>query len=472
MMRPFVLINTNVTRPPVSPVGLEYVAETLDQAGVPIHIIDLVFEADWREAISRELRNNEPLAVGLTVRNVDDSSFVSKKSFLPWISELVEETRKLTAAPIILGGIGFSVMPEFVLEVVRADMGIYGDGEEATLLLAKSLISDEDISTLPNTVYQYGEKMVRNPRVNVDLDHFPQSRRRLFNNRKYEQIGAMVGVETKRGCSEACIFCADPVAKGKKVRMRPPAIVVQELQDLAEQGISWLHLCDSEFNLPITHAKEICQAIIRHQLNDRLRWYCYCSPISFDRELARLMKGSGCAGMNFGIDSLCDEQLLRLGRRHRLKDIAELVSILRQEEINFMFDLLVGGPGETEQTVTTTINKVKELDIPLIGISVGVRVYPNTPLGKAVTSGFGNEGLHPMTASLSEPVFYLSPLLGNEPLNLVQHLVADDPRFLFLAAPEDKESYNYADDDFLCQLIEAGNRGAYWDIIRRAKNTD
>jgi radical SAM superfamily enzyme YgiQ (UPF0313 family) len=470
-MRPFVLINTNVTRPPVSPVGLEYVAETLYQAGITIAVIDLVFETDWREAIRRELKAEEPLAVGLTVRNVDDSSFVTKKSFLPWISELVEETRKHTASPIVLGGIGFSIMPEAVLKSVPADMGIYGDGEEAALLLAQSLIAGENISSLPNIAYQQNDNIVRNPRIDVDLDRFPQPRRRLFDNPRYERIGAMVGVETKRGCSEPCIFCADPVAKGKKARLRPPAIVIQELRDLVQQGISWLHFCDSEFNLPSIHAKEICQDIISHRLNDKLRWYCYCSPISFDRELAKLMKKSGCAGVNFGIDSLCDEQLLRLGRRHSLKDVAELVRILREEELNFMFDLLAGGPGETEQTVTTTVNKVKELDIPLAGISVGVRVYPDTPLGKAVNNGFGSQGLHTATASLSQPVYYLSPQLGDEPINLVQRLVAGDPRFLFLAAPADKENYNYADDESLCRLIEKGHRGAYWDIIQQTRKT-
>jgi radical SAM superfamily enzyme YgiQ (UPF0313 family) len=438
-MRPFVLINTNVTRPLVSPVGLEYVAETLEQAGISISIIDLAFEVDWRNAIKRELSDREPLAVGLTVRNVDDSSFISKKSFIPWISELVEETRKHTASPIILGGIGFSIMPEAVLETVNADVGIYGDGEEVTLLLAKSFVAGENISTLPNVAYWHEGRIVRNPRVDVDLDQFPHPRRRAFDNRKYEQMGAMVGVETKRGCSEACIFCADPVAKGKKVRLRPPAIVIEEICDLVEQGISWLHFCDSEFNLPIAHAKEICQAIISRRLNDRLRWYCYCSPISFDRELAKLMKKSGCAGVNFGVDSLCDEQLLRLGRRHSLKDVIDLVRILREEELNFMFDLLVGGPGETEQTVSITINKIKELDIPLTGVSVGIRVYPDTPLGKAVAGGFDNGGLHPSTGSLSQPVFYLYPLLGAEPLNLVQRLVAGDPHFLYLANPADQK---------------------------------
>ena len=469
MVRSFVLVNTNVTRPPVTPVGLEYVAETLNQAGIPITIIDLAFEANWRQAIRIGLNDNEPLAVGLGVRNIDDSSFVSQKSFLPWINELVVETRKHTAAPVILGGVGFSIMPTAVLQTAHADIGICGDGEEATLLLAKSLIAGENISAIPNIAYRHKDEVVCNPRVDVDLGHLPHPRRRLIDNRKYERMGAMVGVETKRGCSEACIFCADPVAKGKKARLRPPTIVVQEIQDLIEQGISWLHFCDSEFNLPITHAKEICRAIISHGLDERLRWYCYCSPISFDSELAKLMKRSGCAGVNFGVDSLCDEQLLRLGRRHNVKDVAELVRVLRQEEINFMFDLLVGGPGETEETVSAAINKIKELDVPLTGISVGVRVYPDTPLGKAVAGGFNRQGLHPRTTSSSRPIFYLSPQLGKRPLELVQRYVAGDPRFLFLAAPADKGSFNYAGDESLCQLIEEGHRGAYWDIIRRAK---
>ena len=133
-------------------------------------------------------------------------------------------------------------MPEFVLEIVHADMGIYGDGEEASLLLAQALIAGEDISTLPNIVYQHGERWSAIHGSMLTSTAFQKPRRRLFNNRKYEQTGAMVGIETKRGCAEACIFCADPVAKGRKARVRPPALVVQELQELAEQGISWLHI--------------------------------------------------------------------------------------------------------------------------------------------------------------------------------------------------------------------------------------
>ena len=37
MERPFVLVNTNVARPPVSPLGLEYVGQALVEDGVPGH---------------------------------------------------------------------------------------------------------------------------------------------------------------------------------------------------------------------------------------------------------------------------------------------------------------------------------------------------------------------------------------------------------------------------------------------------
>lgn len=462
------LINTNVARPPVSPVGLEYLGEALAEAGVPVQVLDLPFETDWKASLARKLKCDEPLAVGLTVRNTDDCCFASRKSFLPWLREVVAESRKFTKVPVFLGGVGFSTMPEGVLRATGADGGIEGDGEEAMLALARCLIKGEDFAHLPNLVYWHNEDVVRNPRADIDLRRLPLPRRRIFDNRRYEQLGAMVGIETKRGCSQRCIFCADPVAKGTRVRLRPPQVVVQELEDLRQQGVSWLHLCDSEFNLPLEHAKDVCQAIINKGLGDKVRWYCYCSPLPFDLELARLMNAAGCAGINFGVDSLCDDQLHRLGRVHSSNDVRQLVRLLRAEGLNYMFDLLIGGPGETAETVQITIDKARDFDVPLVGIAAGVRVYSHTPLGKAVADGTIKEGLHPdIGEDPEQPLFYLSPSLGNDAITLINQLAADEPRFLVLSAPAEKGSYNYVDDEVLSQLIKQGARGAYWDIIRR-----
>jgi radical SAM superfamily enzyme YgiQ (UPF0313 family) len=462
------LINTNILRPPVSPVGLEYVGEALVDAGIPVQVLDLAFEADWKSALRQQLSREEPLFIGLSVRNTDDCSFASRRSFVPWISEVVAEIRQLSQARIVLGGVGFSILPEAVLELTGADAGLAGDGEEMIVALTGRMVKNEPIFDLPNLVYRNQGKVVSNKRQEVDLLHWPGPRRRLIDNKKYEELGALVGIETKRGCAQKCIFCADPVAKGRRLRLRPPSTVVKEFQDLLGQGVSWFHLSDSEFNQPIEHAKETCRAIIEAGLGDKLKWYCYCSPHPFDRDLALLMVRAGCRGINFGVDSLDNDQLARLGRSYSLSEIENLARTMKAEKINYIFDLLIGGPGETAETVRSTIRKVKELDIPLVGVATGVRIYPNTLLGEAIAGGFGKEGMHPAgPLAWKEPSFYISPDLNQEIDAFLRELVGDDPRFLSLVSPSESGSYNYAGDEALCELIRKGARGAYWEIIRQ-----
>lgn len=464
------LINTNIVRPLVSPIGLEYVGEALINAKIPVQVLDLAFEDDWRAALTKELRSIEPLVVGVSVRNTDDTCFATRRSFLPWIGEVIAGIRRSTQTFILLGGVGFSVMPEACLRLTEADAGIAGDGEETVVSLVRCLMNGEEVYNLPNLVYRREGDIICNRRVYADLERLPAFHRQLFDSKKYESLGAMVGVETKRGCSRKCIFCADPVAKGSSFRLRPPMTVVQEFQNLLAQGVSWFHLCDSEFNLPITHAKDVCRALVQTGLGDRLNWYCYCSPTPFDRELADLMKRAGCAGVNFGVDSLSDEQLSRLGCSHSVSDVERLVTVLNQEGLDYMFDFLVGGPGETEETVKTTIEHIRRLDVPLAGMAAGVRVYPGTQLSRDIASGRIRVGLYPEASSeLDEPLFYLSPHLDEGVFHFINEIVADDPRFLSLAAPTEEGSYNYADDEALSKMIEAGARGAYWHIISESR---
>lgn len=462
--RGIALINTNISSPPVSPVGLEYVGETLVDAGIPLAVIDLSFEVDWKAAIKRELQAIDPLIIGISVRNFDDSSFVSRQSFLPWIKDVVEEVRRQSDSFIVLGGVGFSVNPVDALDYAGADAGIAGDGEDAIQSLYTCLIERKTCSSLPNMIYRKDNKIICNKRAYVDLKYAPPPRRRLFDNRRYEQMGAMVGIETRRGCTGKCIFCADPLAKGKQIRLRPPDKVVREFRDLSDQGVSWFHMADSEFNVPFEHAKDICRAIIDAGLGRTIHWYTYASPVPFDRELAQLMKQAGCEGINFGIDSLHNGQLGRLRKRHTAADIERLVEILDSEKLNYMADLLIGCPGETEATVRASIEAVKKLGIPLVGLAVGIRVYEGTQLKTQLDKELSSNSSYTVQ---NEPLYYISPLLGPDPFGLIQELTENDQRFLSLAAPGDTDSYNYAGDEHLSRLIKQGARGAYWDILRK-----
>lgn len=465
-MRKVLLVNANTVRPPVSPIGLEYVGHALAEAGMPVRVADLSFAADWRSAVATAARG-DLIAACVSVRNTDDCCFATGKSYLPWISQVVSELRKSTTAPVVLGGAGYSTAPDVVLTATGADYGISGEAEEALPLLCKALAEGDDVSGIPGLVHRSGGEVRCNPRNRVDLARLPLPRRRIFDNPRYEREGAIVGVETKRGCDRSCVFCADPVAKGNQIRLRPPQIVADEFADLLEQGVTWYHLCDAEFNLDLEHAKDVCRALIERGFGKRLHWYTYCAPSPFDDELADLMLCAGCAGINFGVDSLDDGQLRRLGSLHRVSDVESLVSILRKHRFNYMFDLLMGGPGETGATVQSTIDAVRRLEVPLAGAAVGVRVYRGTPMWRSVEPGWLRSGLR--GSADSEPLFYVSAPLGDDPMALVADMVGDDPRFFFLGKPSEKGSYNYAGDDVLANAIADGARGAYWDILRRIR---
>jgi radical SAM superfamily enzyme YgiQ (UPF0313 family) len=382
---------------------------------------------------------------------------------------IVTSIRKNSDSIIIVGGVGFSTMPELVLKSCNADIGIWGDGEFTLVQLLRRLESNDEWYDLPNIVYFHNNKIHRNKHLFYDLKNLPQMKRNWFDNLRYFKEGGQVGFETKRGCPSMCIYCADPLAKGKSLRIRPPISVADELESLLEQGIDHLHTCDSEFNIPEWHAADICKEIIRRNLGDKLRWYAYCTPSHFSIELAQLMRKAGCAGINFGVDHGDKFMLRKLKRDFKPSDILRAAEYCKQEGIVVMFDLLIGSPGETRESIINNIEFMKKSTADMIGIAVGVRVYPGTKLEHKIIHKKHSKGL--ITGdSISDPKFFIEPAVAPFVSELVYQIIGDDKQFLFFDPSKPKQNYNYNANNLLVDAIRDGYRGAYWDILRRVKD--
>jgi pyruvate-formate lyase-activating enzyme len=460
------LVNTNRIAPPVAPVGLDYVAEALEASGHRTEILDLCWEERWEQAIASFLRGGEIGLVGVSVRNTDDCSFATRQSFLPDVAAMVACLRRHTGAPIVLGGVGFSIMPEAVLAQCGADAGIWGEGEFPLADLAGRLERNRPWDDLPALLVPRGGAWRRNPASFRSLADLPPMSRGFLDNRRYFREGGQAGIETKRGCPRRCIYCADPVAKGKRVRLRPPEAVADELARLVAMGIDHVHTCDSEFNIPGDHAVAVCREISRRGLGGRLRWYAYCAPVPFTAELADRMRRAGCAGINFGADSGDDGMLAGLRRAHRAEDLLRTVRLCRDAGITVMLDLLIGAPGETRESIARTVEVMKEADPDRVGVSVGVRVYPGTELARMVAGGDEKTGLAGGDDP-SHPVFFLDPEIAPFVFPLLDELTHGDSRFLFFDPSRPDRNYNYNANQVLVDAIRAGYRGAYWDILRR-----
>jgi radical SAM superfamily enzyme YgiQ (UPF0313 family) len=470
------LVNTNLMKPPVAPIGLDYIADSLSAAGHEARLLDLCFSSDVEADISQCVKAFRPEAVGISVRNTDDCYFASGGFFLPAVREIVESLRRAAGVPLVMGGVGFSVMPEAVMRFCGVEYGIAGEGEEAFPRLLEAFRTGSDLGQVPGLLWRDGETLRRNPASDLDLAHAPSRTRSLADNSRYFLEGGQAGFETKRGCPMGCIYCADPVSKGRRLRVRPPRLVAEELAALLRMGIDAFHTCDCEFNIPGEHAKAVCREIVSEGMGNRIRWYAYCSITPFDVELAGLMREAGCAGIDFGTDSGSDDILHGLGRHFRARDIIKTAALCRSAGIPFMCDLLIGGPGETKETIRESVDLFKRIGADCVGVSLGTRIYGGTPLAEMVRAQGPleeNPALHGGTTDnpdFLKPVYFLSPDAGGDVVSFMNDLVAGDRRFFLPSRTDEAKNYNYNDNTVLVDAIRAGARGAYWDILRRLQS--
>jgi radical SAM superfamily enzyme YgiQ (UPF0313 family) len=467
------LINPNRMEPAVSPLGLEMVADGLTRSDVKWSLLDLFWERAPIKSLKNSLADNNPAVVGISIRNIDDCYYASKTFLLSHIKRYVKTIRGCSDAKVVLGGVGFGIAPGPVLDYLGADYGIRGDGEESFPELVKSLVSGDDISRIEGLVVS--EKSAPSPAV-CRLNGRSGPARGLVQTKRYFDKGGQGNIETQRGCNRKCIYCADPVSKGRKPRFWEPAAVVEQFERLLENDINVLHLCDSEFNVSKKHAQGVCEALIRSGVSKKIKWYAYAMPSPMDDKLARLMKRAGCVGMDFGADSASARMLSGLGRDFGPKALEKCADACKKAGLIFMYDLLIGGPGETRETMKMTIDRLKKIRPHRAGVSFGLRLFPETSLHEMIRTEGGlseNPCIYGHTKnndSLLKPIFYVTDTMGRAPEKYLKKLIDDDPIFLFAASDEFDKNYNYNDNKPLVSAIRKGARGAYWDILRRTSS--
>ncbi|MCX8063763.1 MAG: radical SAM protein [Candidatus Hydrogenedentes bacterium] len=474
------LINSNRIHPPISPVGLEYLGETILYRGYNPFLIDLCFENDWQAYLRKRLSEIHPDYIGITFRNLDEAMSSSETSFLPLLKDIVNVCREISQSPIILGGSGYAIAPAEILKYTGANFGLIGNGVNGTATLLEC-IGNNCVQKCPGAVYRSDEGICVNPLSPLNSEDtqvynkFYYSRN-LANLPKYFAEGGQIGIETKRGCSNKCTYCVESSLE-VPISLRNPKSIIHELKSLLNKGIDVFHLCDSEFNLPLHHAKAVCQEIINEGLGNTIKWYAYCTPEVFDEELAELMEKSGCHGINFCVDTIDEEMLDILNKKHNYDTLSLLMKIFRKTKISIMFDLILGAPGETKESAWSTIDKAMELKPDVIGISLGIRLYPHTQITKRlkaqISQLFSERGLIGNLVDnpdLLLPVFYLEPEISNEFIPQLKTLTQSMPNIFLSLPPTEKASYTYCDNTELSEAIKQGARGAYWHILHQLRS--
>lgn len=472
------LVNINRMRPLIAPIGVDYVAGAVRAAGIEVDVLDLGPVADPRASIAAYFASHQPRLVGISLRNTDDCFWPSTQWFVPDLREMIAAIRRVTDAPIVLGGVGFSIFAECLVRETGVEFGVHGDGEPAMVQLARAVERCGPYDRVEGLIWRDGERLRVNPPAWTARIDRPAARDAV-DHALYFRMGGQGGFETRRGCPRRCLYCADPAAKGPVSRLRDPALVVDEIESLLSQGVDVLHTCDAEFNVPRRHAVAVCEEMIRRGLGERVRWYAYLAVVPFDAKLAELMRRAGCVGINFTGDSASPAMLKTYRQPHGPQNLGAAVRLCRANGITVMIDLLFGGPGETPETAAETVAFMRRIDPDCVGAAVGVRLYPGTGLVERLRSRKRLETSPEVRrrydgpVDLLRPTFFISAELGPRPAFVIRELIGRDARFFPPAedggAAGAGGDHNYNDNMLLSQAIANGARGAYWDILRRLR---
>ena len=385
------------------------VAEAIERRGHTVRMLDLMFAKDPVGALRSALREGHPDVIGLSVRNIDNNDMQEPAFFIKDLLPLIDLVRESSESPIVLGGSAMGVMPEQILQYTGASYGVLGDGEIVFPGLLEALSNGGSVERLPGVVWRDRSRirMNREPSgPNSDSCWIPDLPR-WIDLRAYSSTMATVPIQSKLGCHFKCIYCTYRRIEGSGYRLFRPESVVDAVKRVESMGLRDLEFVDSVFNSPYDHTMAVLEALARVRHKTRLQ-SLELNPLGLDDDLVRAMERAGFVGIGITVESASGKVLERLGKGFGETEVHKAAEVVRRHELPCLWIFLLGGPGETKQTVMQTLRFVKEHIRPkdAVFFNTGIRIYPGTGI-EAIAR---REGLLTLRAEeMLSPVFYLSP---------------------------------------------------------------
>lgn len=435
-----VAANQELKPDPVVPLGAACVAGAARAAGHKVALYDACFAgAAFATQLAACLEEFRPEVVGLSMRNVDDVAWPAAHSYLPHYRACVDVIRRhAPAARLVLGGSAFTLMPEAYLQELVADHGVAGEGESAFVELLTCLAN----GAAPRLVR--GQRGQSTPRPALDL----------LDLAAYYRHGGALNVQTRRGCPFSCVYCTYPLLEGSHAQPFDVRACVDGLAEACRGcGASHFFVVDNTFNHPVSHARAFCHELLSRGL--KVNWTAYLSPARLETSLLQLMARAGCTSVEFGTDACHHDTLHGLGKSFGVEEVRAASAAARRAGLKFAHSLILGGPGETMQTLRATVAVMDELAPDAVFAMLGVRLYPGTPLAESLRArgvpGAAQIGL--------APAFYISDPVREKLVDFARATAAARPRWYLPGLNGDR----YA--RFWRRKRLHGARGPLWELM-------
>jgi hopanoid biosynthesis associated radical SAM protein HpnJ len=252
-------------------------------------------------------------------------------------------------------------------------LGVSYRGPNGTIMHNPDRPVVEDLDALPDVVDVY-KRDLDVTRYNVPFLLYPY-----------------VALYTTRGCPAQCTFCLWPqTLSGHPWRKRSSDAVAAEMAKAKEYwpNVKEFFFDDDTFNIQGPRTVELCAKLKPLKLT----WSC-TSRVTTSYDTLKAMKEAGCRLLIVGYESGDAQILKNIKKGATVERARQFTKDCHKLGLKVHGDFILGLPGETKETIRTTIDFAKELDVETIQVSVA-HAYPGTELyDYAKSNGFiVNEG--------------------------------------------------------------------------------
>ncbi len=407
--------NTAESPYPVYPLGMSVIAGALKKDKHDVMQYDFLHNDQNLESVQDVVRTFCPGLIGISIRNIDNVNLLGEKRYLDAVKDIISSIKKVCNTKIVLGGAGFSLIPEAILLMTGGDYGIVGEGEKSVRELAALLES----GSLPTEKLIYSDI---DKTSYISGAHYSEEIMKF-----YLQYGNIAPIQTKRGCPEKCIYCSYPLLEGESLRGRDPENVVDEIVLVVEKlGAKMIFFTDSVFNDQDGHYLDVLNEMKKRKI--KIPWTAFFKPGALNESVVTLMKDTGLEAAEIGADAATDETLKKMGKKFNFTEIASCSKLFKKHGIPSAIYYMMGGPGETEETVLKGINNIKSIKDAASFVFMGIRILPKTPLERIALK----HNIIDEKNDLVDSSYYLSPLLRKEWLETtLTEAFKNEPNCLF-----------------------------------------
>jgi len=331
--------------------GMTYIATVLHNAGYPVRIIDVRYAADpIQEAFDQITEGTDVLGVSTFEDNY------------PFVKELIDKVKEAEPGiPVICGGSLATSVPHVFMEHTQTDICVISEGELTILELMDNLRLGrwgEGLKDVNGIWYRTtdGEVVRTAPRGQmVNLDSLPKMRLDLWPQAKSPMgLQPQVIASYSRGCKMDCSFCYRTTPQ---VSMKSPAKLDADLTWLKDRyNTEFVLFADLTFNAVKPVTLDILDVIKGHNI----RWTCLTRCADVDKEQLDAMRESGCDIALYGVESL-GAAALKEARKPTTQNVSlRAMHLTFDAGVRFGALLIVGLPGETEETLNNMADWAEE----------------------------------------------------------------------------------------------------------------